>query len=122
MKLSFSLPLLLLLFSSLVLADIKSELKGTGKQLANYQACAKVAKNINDPALFHYYNDMFEDSAEAIRFYPLNHSEIVFKAFFQGKILLAELDSTSFASLCLSRFDSLSRKMQEAKLASKEDK
>lgn len=121
MKFTVSLAALLLLFSSFVVAELKSELQATGKQLANYQACAKVAQNINDPALFHYYNDMFEDSAAAIRFYPLNHSEIVFKAFFQGKTLLTKLDSASFTSLCLSRFDALSRKMQEAKLAPKEE-
>ena len=98
-------------------ANRNEELQETGRQLANYQACSEVAENINDLALYRYFDSMFEDAASDVRFYPLNESEIVFRAFFKSTHLLKKIDSANLASLCLSRFDRLSRQMQDAKIA-----
>ncbi|WP_354624629.1 hypothetical protein [Psychromonas sp. MME2] len=118
MKLIFAFLLFLSLLSNNVHALANVDLQEDGRQLANYQACAAVAKRINDLALQHYYEEMFEDSASDIRYYPLNESEVVYRTFFKSVKLLKKVAPASMEAICLSRFDALSRKMQEKKLYS----
>ena len=109
---------LLLFFISPLLAKGSGadNLSATGRALANYKSCALVALDIDDQVMYHYYNDMFSDSAFEIRGYPLSQSEIVFKAFDESLDRLVKIDREALTKLCLSRLDLLSRQMQEKKL------
>jgi len=93
------------------------DLKITGRALANYQLCADSAKKRNDPAMFHYYNDMYNDSLRAGKLFYIGQVEVIFAEQQKTAIELAQIDKDSLTLLCLSRFDALSRKMQEQKLS-----
>ena len=93
------------------------QLKLTGRALANYQLCTGVAKNRSDSAMFHYYNDMYNDSLRAGKLLYIGGVQVIFTEQQKSAIKLAQIDKDSLTQLCLSRFDALSRKMQEQKMA-----
>lgn len=107
----------LLLLISLILPlstlAIEKDLQLTGRSLANYQICAQIGKQLDDPTLSEYYRGMFNDTVLQVKYYPLNEVEIVFKAELKSKTKLAKIDLKNMQSICLKRFDALSRKMQE---------
>ncbi|HEY5715274.1 MAG TPA: hypothetical protein VIS54_02580 [Psychromonas sp.] len=106
------------LFVSL-LADAKplsdQQLKITGRALANYQLCANVAQNRKDPAMFNYYRGMYLGSLQAGRMLYIRQVQVIFDEQKKTAVKLAQIDKKSITSLCISRFDALSRKMQEQK-------
>jgi len=93
------------------------DLKITGRALANYQFCANLAKNIEDPAMFNYYNDMYNDSLRAGKHFYIGQVQVIFSEQQKAAIKLAQIDKGSLRLLCISRFDALSRKMQDQKLS-----
>jgi len=95
------------------------DLKITGRALANYQICTDVAKNLQDPAMFNYYNDMYKDSLDAGKLFQIGEVQVIFAEQQKTAIKLAQIDKDSIKLLCISRFDPLSRKMQEQKIAEK---
>lgn len=111
----------LLLKTGLVFADLQSDknLQASGWALANYQTCSHIAESMGDKAMFNYYSEMLTDSSEKIKLYSKKQSDIVSRAFEQGIAKLGNLNQKSMELFCLSRFDALSRKMQDKKL--KED-
>ncbi|MFT7053087.1 MAG: hypothetical protein ACJAU1_000639 [Psychromonas sp.] len=92
------------------------DLKITGRALANYQLCADVAKNGKDPAMFNYYSDMYNDSLRAGRLLYIGQVQVIFSEQKKTAIKLAQMNRGSIEQLCISRFDDLSRKMQEQKI------
>lgn len=95
------------------------QLKITGRALANYQLCADVAKTRQDQAMFNYYRDMYKDSLRAGKLFQIWEVHIIFDEQQKAAMKLAQLDKEAIAQLCLSRFDALSRKMQEQKIRAK---
>ena len=110
-----------LLNISLSFADTSSDesLQVYGRALANYQVCAQIAAELGDKTMHSYYSEMFNDSSAEINAYPKSLSAIIFNEFHRSADKLAQIDKQSMGQLCLSRFDLLSRKMQEKKLAAK---
>lgn len=94
-------------------------LKVYGRALANYQLCAQIAAESGDKAMRSYYADMFNDRSAQIKAYPENLSAVIYQEVKCSEEQLAKIDRQSMGLLCLSRFDLLSRKMQENKLAGK---
>ena len=94
-------------------------LKIYGRSLANYQVCAQIAGELDDKAMRSYYSEMFTDSYAEIKAYSQELFQIIVKEFDRSVDKLAEIDKQSMATLCSSRFDALSRKMLEKKLAGK---
>ncbi|MFT6927418.1 MAG: hypothetical protein ACJAZP_003052 [Psychromonas sp.] len=97
------------------------QLKLTGRALANYQLCSDVAEDRNDPAMFHYYNDMYNDSLRAGKLLYIGGVQVIFTEQQKTAIKLDQIDKDSITLLCLSRFDGLSRKMQEQKMAAEKN-
>lgn len=93
------------------------QLKLTGRALANYQLCTGVAKNRNDPAMLHYYNDMYNDNLRAGKLLYIGGVQVIFAEQQKTANKLAQINKGSIEQLCISRFDDLSRKMQEQKLS-----
>jgi hypothetical protein len=91
-------------------------LKITGRALANYQICTEVAQNRKDSAMFHYYRDMYNDSLRAGKLLSIGQVQVIFAEQQKTAIKLAQIDKNSITLLCLSRFDDLSRRMQEPKI------
>ena len=100
-------------FLSLSTVASEKDLKLTGRSLANYQLCAEISKQLGDTKMEHYYSEMFNDTVLEVRYYPLNESEIIFKEELKSRAKLAKIDTRNMQSLCLNRFDFLSRKMQK---------
>jgi hypothetical protein len=94
-------------------------LKLYGRALANYQVCARIAASLGDKTMHSYYAEMFNDSSAEINTYPKSLSYIVIKEFNLSVDKLSKINKQNMGKLCLSRFDSLSRKMQEKKLSAK---
>ncbi|WP_372880541.1 hypothetical protein [Psychromonas sp.] len=92
------------------------QLKITGRALANYQICANVAQRHQDQAMFNYYSDIHFDSLQAGKMLSIRQVQIIFDEQQQTAVKLAAIDKSSLTGLCISRFDALSRKMQEQKL------
>ena len=103
-----------ILLSAAPLSD--ENLKVYGRALANYQVCARIAADLDDKTMLSYYSEMFNDSSVEINTYPKYLSKIVIKEFNRSVDKLSKIDEQSMGQLCLSRFDSLSRKMQKKKL------
>lgn len=97
----------------------EQDLKITGRALANYQLCADVAKNRKDSAMFNYYSDMYNDSLRAGKLFYIGQVYIIFSEQKKTAIKLAQIDKDNLRLLCISRFDTLSRQMQEQKMAEK---
>jgi hypothetical protein len=93
------------------------QLKITGRALANYQLCADVAKTAQDQAMFNYYRDMYNDSLSAGKLLHIWQVQIIFNEQQKTANQLAQIDKEDMTQLCLSRFDALSRKMQEQKIS-----
>ncbi|ABM04095.1 hypothetical protein Ping_2358 [Psychromonas ingrahamii 37] len=104
-----------LLFSLALNAQPLSDqdLKIMGRALANYQLCADVAKKQKDPAMFNYYNDMYNDSLRDGKLFYIGQVQLIFSEQQKTAIKLTQIDKESIKGLCISRFDDLSRKMQE---------
>jgi len=94
-------------------------LKVYGRALANYQLCAQIAAESADKTMHSYYAEMFNDSSTEINAYPKSQSAIIYHEFTRSAAQLVKIDRRSMGKLCLSRFDLLSRKMQEKKSAGK---
>lgn len=92
-------------------------LKVSGRALANYQVCAQIAADLDDKTMLSYYSEMFNDSSVEINTYPKDLAHIVIKEFNSSVDRLSKIDKRSMVMLCLNRFDSLTRKMQEKKLS-----
>ena len=92
------------------------QLKMTGRALANYQLCANIAQQRKDPAMFNYYSEMYFDTIQAGKMLPIWQVQIIFDVQQKTAIKLITIDKSSLAQLCISRFDALSRKMQEKKI------
>lgn len=107
--------LLLLMSIFLPLSSVVAgkELKLIGRSLANYQVCAEIGKQLGDTKMENYYSEMFNDTVLEVRYYPLTESEIIFKEELKSRAKLAKIDLKNMQSLCLNRFDALSRKMQK---------
>ena len=73
------------------------------------------------PDSTYYYAEMFADTLSAIHHYPKEQSKIVEQEFQLSINKLSKLNEQSLALFCASRFNQLSRKMQEKKLAKKEN-
>lgn len=110
MKFSVLLMSIFLPFSSVA---SEKDLKLIGRSLANYQVCAEIGKQSGDTKMDHYYSEMFNDTVLEVRYYPLNESEIIFKEELKSRAKLKKIDLKNMQSLCLNRFDLLSRKMQK---------
>lgn len=95
------------------------ELKIAGRALANYQVCSEISSEMGDSVMLSYYSEMYSDSLRESKNHPKIQSDIVFNEQQSSTIKLAKLDRKNLGELCLSRFDPLSRKMQENKLAGK---
>jgi hypothetical protein len=92
------------------------ELKTSGRALANYHLCADIAKNKNDRAMYHYYIEMYDDSALDSKMLPIWQVQIIFAEQKESSQKLAQIDKSTFEKLCLSRFDELTRKIYETKM------
>ena len=90
----------------------------SGRALANYQICAQIAENIGDKTMHSYYSEMFKDSSAANRHYSQQQSQIISLEFNKSIVKLADIEQSIMAIICAKRFDLLTRKMQEKKLAS----
>ena len=64
-----------------------------------------------------YYADMFNDSSAEINAYPKSQSAVVYHELTRSSQQLAKINRQTMGQLCLSRFDLLSRKMQEKKIS-----
>jgi hypothetical protein len=64
-----------------------------------------------------YYSEMFADSSAEVNRYSEKQSEIVVKEFKRSVNKLVKINKQVMGQLCLSRFDPITRKMQENKLA-----
>lgn len=109
---------IVLLFVSLALYAqplSNQQLKITGRALANYQICTDVAQKSKDPAMYNYYIDMYNDSLRAGKLLYIWQVQVIFSEQQKTAIKLAQIDKSSITLLCISRFDDLSRKMQEHK-------
>jgi len=95
-------------------------LKVYGRALANYQLCTQIAGELGDKIMLSYYAEMFNDRSAEINAYPERLSAFIYQEFKRSEEQLAKIDRQSMGLLCLSRFDLLSRKMQEKKLAGKQ--
>jgi len=93
------------------------QLKITGRALANYQLCTDVAEQRKDPAMINYYSEMYADSLRASKMLYIWQVQVIFDEQKKTAIKLTEIDKNSIALLCISRFDDLSRKMQEQKIS-----
>lgn len=96
-----------------------AQLKTLGRSLANYKACSDIAAEMGDSVMFSYYSEMYNDSLLKRQNHPKNLSDIVAIEQQKSAIKLAKIDRVNLGKLCLSRFDLLSRKMQENKLMDK---
>ncbi len=95
------------------------QLKITGRALANYQLCANVAQDGNDQAMFNYYSEMYSDSLQAGLMLYIRRVQLIYNEQQKTAVKLAQIDRESITLLCTSRFDVLSRKMQEQKITKK---
>lgn len=95
------------------------ELKTVGRALANYQVCSDISSDMGDSVMLSYYSEMYNDSLRESETYQKTQSDIVFNEQRSSTVKLAKLDRKNLGELCLSRFDLLSRKMQENKLVGK---
>jgi hypothetical protein len=94
-----------------------NSLKVAGRALANYQVCEQLAADINDKAMVSYYSQMFADSSAKINRFTEKQSEFVIQEFKRSVNKLLKINTRVMTQLCLRRFDPLTRKMQEKKLA-----
>lgn len=94
-------------------------LKVYGRALANYQLCAQIAAESGDKTMHSYYMEMFNDNSVEINAYPKSLSAVIYHELKRSSAQLAKIDRQSMGKFCASRFDPLSRKMQEKKLAGK---
>lgn len=110
--------LYLIINCSLVVAlPVKTQtLQISGQKLANYYTCSLVAKKVGDKAMRNYYFEMYTDASEEIKSYPKDQSAKIQQQYKFGLSKLGKFSQDSMATFCSSRFDSLSRKMQEKKL------
>lgn len=113
--------LFLLFYISASFANVLSdeEVKLLGRSLANYQICGDISVEMGDPVMLSYYRDMYNDGLLKRNTYPKNKLEMVIAEQQNSATKLARIDRKSLEELCLSRFDLLSRKIQENKLAGK---
>ncbi|WP_019613002.1 hypothetical protein [Psychromonas ossibalaenae] len=100
----------------------EQDLKILGRALANYQLCSDISVELDDKAMFNYYSEMYKYSLLQVSTYSHNDAEIVSEEQQRSMLKLAKIDRKSLGGLCLSRFDLLSRKMQENKLAAKQSR
>ncbi|WP_028864234.1 hypothetical protein [Psychromonas aquimarina] len=116
------LLIFVLLFNAQLLsaaAAAEQDLKILGRSLANYQLCSDISVELDDKAMFNYYSEMYNDSVLELKAYSTAQVKTVTAEQYWSVFKLAAVDRKSVGLLCLSRFDLLSRKMQENKLAGK---
>ena len=92
------------------------QLKITGRALANYQLCTNVAERRHDQAMFNYYTEMYFDSLQAGKMLTIWQVQVIFDEQQTTASKLAEIDKEDITQLCISRFDRLSRRIQEQKI------
>ncbi|MCG6199873.1 hypothetical protein [Psychromonas antarctica] len=111
----------LFLYHSIILASAVTddELKTIGQTLANYHMCSKLSLEMGDKAMLNYYSEMYDDSLLKAQDYQEGQLDIVIVEEKIGMAKLAKIDPENLGQFCLIRFDLLSRKMQEKKLAPK---
>ncbi len=119
MKKIMAIFLLFYISTSVAEAITDHELKIVGRSLANYELCSDISSELEDKAMFHYYREMYNDSLRDIKAYQTIQREIIINEQQKSAIKLAKIDRKNFGEFCLSRFDLLSRKMQEKKLVGK---
>ena len=111
---------LFFLFTAVSAEQVTDEqLKTSGRALANYQLCSNVADKRNDQAMFNYYSEMYSDSLQASKMFYIWQVQVIIDLQQETAMKLAAINKNSFAQLCISRFDDLSRKMQEQKIRKK---
>ena len=100
----------LLLMHSISWAQ-KADFNELGRALANYQACSKVAIEINDDVLFNYYRKMFNDTGLSLL--SINHKDAkqVYSAWDKSEKVLGNIGTEALQTICISRFDKLSRRI-----------
>ncbi len=119
MKIIMVIFLLFYISTSAAGANTDLELKTLGRSLANYRLCSDISVELDDKAMFNYYSEMYNDGLLKVAAYSQSGAEMVNKELQMSALKLAKIDRASLGGLCLSRFDLLSRKMQENKLVEK---
>lgn len=100
--------LMLLLSCPYTLANNTNEL---GRSLANYEVCSQISLALNDQQMFFYYKKMFNDISSGVLALNAKDLQQVYEVWEDSEKILSKLNVTTMESICLSRFDDLSRKM-----------
>jgi hypothetical protein len=82
-----------------------------GRSLANYKVCSQTAIDIDDHKMHFYYQKMLNDIGLSILAFNDTDAREVYLAWDKSEKVLLKIDKQSLLKICLSRFDSLSRKM-----------
>lgn len=82
-----------------------------GRSLANYQACAQVAVDIDDRQMFVYYQKMLNDTRLSILSFNEDSAKQVYSIWLHSEDILNKIPVSEIQKICLSRFDQLSRQM-----------
>jgi hypothetical protein len=93
------------------------DLQLSGRALANYQVCTQMAEDMGDNVMHSYYAEMFADGSAELNGYSPKQQQIAINEFNRSVQKLGKINKQAMGQLCLSRFDTLSRKMQEKKLS-----
>jgi len=105
------LMLMLLVLNPLSIWANQEDSNELGRSIANYQACSKVALDINDQPMFSYYQAMMNDTAVFILSLDKRNAEAVYDIWDNSEAVLLNMPRQHLQKICLSRFDALSRQM-----------